>query len=214
MKRGAPLQRRTPLRNTPKTHATHAQNLSAQRERPPTPPLDFSAAAAALAHQRTSAETPRAFGGPIADPVKADRPADDGAFSKQTRTLILMRDGYTCQRCGVAPGDAWPGINLQHRSARQMGGTSRLHLALPSNGIVLCGSGTTGCHGWVESHPELAEVHGLVVASWADPATVPVYTLEGWRLLDNAGTKRAAEYPPMGESHMVATRITPPEGPA
>lgn len=210
MKRGGSLQRRTPLRSTPKTYTTTAQKVSGHRERPPVPPLDFTAAAAALAHARDTAATPRVFGGPISGPVNAGRPdSSDGAFPPHTRTTILMRDGYTCQRCGTAPGDAWPGINLQHRSARQMGGTNRPHICLPSNGVTLCGSGVTGCHGWVEDHPEKAEELGFVVASWADPATVPVLTINGWRLFHADGTVTVADRPPMGESHMVAVRIHP-----
>ena len=31
------------------------------------------------------------------------------------------------------------------------------------NTVLLCGSGTTGCHGWVTEHPDAAEQKGLYV---------------------------------------------------
>jgi hypothetical protein len=60
-----------------------------------------------------------------------------------------------------------------------MGGTSRQELALAVNGVPLCGSGTTGCHGWAEGHPLLAELLGwrLLGGDW----TEPFWTRFGWR---------------------------------
>jgi hypothetical protein len=172
-------------------------------------PIDLAAAAAALQHAQRAAETPREFTGPVADPVKADRPADDGSFSKATRTTILMRDSYACQRCGCAPGDASPGLTLQHRSARQMGGTNRPHISLPSNGLTLCGDGTRGCHGWVEHHGEEAERLGYAVPSWADPATVPVWsaTRGCWELLSTTGAAARVPAPPHNDARNRAERI-------
>lgn len=210
MKR-TPLARRTPLRARPKTGtATHQRITGRADQRPPilpSPGIDLAAAAAALQHAKKAAETPRAFGGPVADPVKAARPADDGSFSEHTRTRILMRDGYACQRCSVAPGDSYPGISLQHRVARQMGGTNRPHVALPGNGLTLCGDGTRGCHGWVERNPERAERLGYAVPSWADPTTVPVYTPGGWWLLDNLGRRTPCAAPPDNDARNLAVRI-------
>jgi len=60
------------------------------------------------------------------------------------------------------------------------------------NLLTLCGSGTTGCHGWVEAHPQDATMSGWSVPSWADPATVPVRHWEhGWALATPDGTWRA-----------------------
>lgn len=63
-----------------------------------------------------------------------------------------------------------------------MGGTRWPGVNLPSNLLTLCGSGTTGCHGWVEAHPAWATAHGWSVPRWqtADVATVPVWTWRGW----------------------------------
>ncbi len=57
-----------------------------------------------------------------------------------------------CVRCGVR------GSNRHERLPRSQGG-----LRDEFNTVVLCGSGTTGCHGWVTEHPNLAELEGLYV---------------------------------------------------
>lgn len=75
------------------------------------------------------------------------------------------------------------GWSIQHRKKRSVGGGSGL-----SNLLTLCGSGTTGCHGWCETWPQKAEEVGWAVPSWADPARWPVrHHLHGWVLLDDAG---------------------------
>lgn len=43
--------------------------------------------------------------------------------------------------------------------------------------MAVCGSGTTGCHGWLESHREIAIEHGYIVSQWADPHLIPVLLL-------------------------------------
>lgn len=57
--------------------------------------------------------------------------------------------------------------NGHHRKLRSQGGDEK-HW----NIIRLCGSGTTGCHGLVHAHPELAYECGLLVHSWDDPREV------------------------------------------
>ena len=49
------------------------------------------------------------------------------------------------------------------------------------NGLPLCGSGNTGCHGWTESNPEWAELLGWRVPSGTDPEPVPFWTRFGWQ---------------------------------
>lgn len=69
-----------------------------------------------------------------------------------------------------------------------MGGTKAKWINEPANLITLCGSGTTGCHGWVEAHPVHAKELGLSVSrNGPPPSEVPVLTLDGWVLLDNDG---------------------------
>jgi hypothetical protein len=71
-----------------------------------------------------------------------------------------------------------------------MGGTRRPDL--PSNLIALCGSGTTGCHGWVESRRTEALEEGLLVRQHHDPATTPVLLADGWKLLTDDGSSTEA----------------------
>ena len=70
-----------------------------------------------------------------------------------------------------------------------MGGTSWPSINLPDNLLTLCGSGTTQCHGWVESHPEWAELHGWSVRRWqrGNVDLVPVWTWRRWVLLSMDG---------------------------
>ena len=59
----------------------------------------------------------------------------------------------------------------------------------PANIIELCGSGTTGCHGWVHKHVAEAERLGLIVPLGGDPLTAPVCDWRGrWLRLNPDGT--------------------------
>ncbi len=58
--------------------------------------------------------------------------------------------------------------NRHHRKLRKHGGTDE-----PVNLIDLCGSGTTGCHGYVHHNPAISFAKGWLVHSWDDPAEVP-----------------------------------------
>lgn len=55
-----------------------------------------------------------------------------------------------------------------------MGGTKRADANRPANLLVLCGSGVTGCHGWVESHRDEARELGLLLWQSQSPELVPV----------------------------------------
>jgi hypothetical protein len=96
--------------------------------------------------------------------------------------LVDARDHYCCVRCGkslhVTAG------SRHHRQRRAVG------LHRPANLILLCGSGTTGCHGWVHEHPEAARAagwivraNGLVEAEETPLLVKPV----GWVMLDSQG---------------------------
>lgn len=54
--------------------------------------------------------------------------------------------------------------------------------------MLLCGSGTTGCHGWAHANPARAKRDGLIVPSWATAAFCPVLTVWGWRIQNVDGT--------------------------
>ena len=106
---------------------------------------------------------------------------------REVRQAVLVRAGWRCERCHVALGNDY---SLHHRRPRGMGGTKRPDL--PSNLLALCGSGTTGCHGWVESRRAEAIEDGLLVRQHHDPATVPVLLGCGWVLLRPDGSYEEA----------------------
>ena len=72
---------------------------------------------------------------------------------------------------------------MHHRKKRGQGG-----LWEPQNVVAVCGDGTRGCHGWIESHPDRASAIGFHVRPWFDPAEVPIlYRLTYWALLTPEG---------------------------
>lgn len=110
----------------------------------------------------------------------------------RTRTLLRERAHGCCEMCGKSGAN-----NAHHRINQSQGGPDTL-----SNLLLLCGSGTTGCHGWVTTHPEDARRQGLSVARSQVPfnkqdqncaANIPVRRwsreLGGpeWVLLDDDG---------------------------
>lgn len=87
----------------------------------------------------------------------------------EIRAVVDTRAGGLCERCGARLG--W-NFSRHHRRPRGMGGTSVE--VTPAGLLVLCGSGTTGCHGWIESHRAEARVHGWLLGPIDDPEEVPV----------------------------------------
>jgi hypothetical protein len=92
---------------------------------------------------------------------------------------------WRCARCGKDV--TYIQSSIQHRKARGMGGTNDPSINSPANLIVLCGSGTTGCHGHVEVNRREAREYGWAVSQYADPHDVPVQYKDGLFLLDDAG---------------------------
>ena len=84
--------------------------------------------------------------------------------STKTRAQLHERALGCCERCGLYGAN-----NAHHRVNQSQGGSDEL-----SNLLLLCGSGTTGCHGWVTEHPDFARWDGLSVARGNDPSTVSV----------------------------------------
>jgi len=93
-------------------------------------------------------------------------PKQTAADERRARALVKRRDGGLCVKCRrVHP---LHGVNWDHRKNKGQGG-----LWAASNGQLLCGSGTTGCHGWKTQNPAQAAAEGWAVPAWADPLTYP-----------------------------------------
>lgn len=91
------------------------------------------------------------------------------------RATVLQRDGHCCRRCHRSILDHPSSIH--HRKPRGMGGTSDVRSKDVRNLVLLCGTGTTDCHGWVESHRAEAEEEGWLLSSYddLDRPTVDLY---------------------------------------
>jgi hypothetical protein len=94
--------------------------------------------------------------------------------------IVIRRSGGVCERCGRERA-----TGKHHRVKRSHGGQWT-----PSNVVDLCGSGTTGCRGWVEANPALAGAQAWTLLSEEDPMSVPLAhaMMPGFMvLLDDAG---------------------------
>ena len=93
----------------------------------------------------------------------------------KTRRVVIERDstdfhGPTCQWCGRVVDVQSGFYSLQHRRARGMGGSRLPDTNQPQNLVLVCGSATTGCHGFIESHPHVAAERGFRLAQSMNPA--------------------------------------------
>ena len=119
---------------------------------------------------------------------KAGAPRRTGP-TREVRELVFKRDRWRCVRCGRhLPAY---GANLQHRKPRGMGGTHDPSVNQAANLIPVCGTGTTGCHGWIETHREEAHANGWSIPWWENPETVPVTYWDGRAYtLNNEGERQ------------------------
>ena len=115
-------------------------------------------------------------------------------FSPTVVERIWDRDQGRCARCGVplnpnARGFEW---SVHHRCPRSSGGTRRLWVNEAANGLLLCGTGVTGCHGHVESFRAEAAAQGFLVSAngclRADEVEVTRHALFGSVWLEDDGT--------------------------
>lgn len=83
---------------------------------------------------------------------------------KQCREVVKERSEGFCERCCRSGY-----LTMHHRKKRGQGGPWS-----PENIVAVCGSGTTGCHGWIEHNPDNAAVEGFHVRPWQDPSEVPL----------------------------------------
>jgi hypothetical protein len=108
---------------------------------------------------------------PFAKPAPK-RKAKPEKVSAAVREGVLVRAGWHCEICGISLMSIL--YSIHHRTPRGMGGSKVLYLHNASNLLALCGSGTTGCHGYVESHREESYLKGWLIVRGTDPLTVPV----------------------------------------
>lgn len=119
----------------------------------------------------------------------------DTGPTRVQRQLVVDRAMGCCEICGrrIFDRDDRPiaEYSIHHRRARGMGGRSGPEINSPANLLLLCGSGVTGCHGYVESHRAEAYTNGWLIRADHNPAHVPVL-LEGNDLYlhDDHGNRR------------------------
>lgn len=119
-----------------------------------------------------------------------------GEFSPKVRQAIFDREDGCCAACGTHILASVFGGSVQHRRSRNMGGSRDPQTGAVENGLILCGSATTGCHGYTEGHPTWALHNGYRVPQGCDPSLVPVRVKGiGWVLLNPDGTYQPCEDP-------------------
>lgn len=106
-------------------------------------------------------------------------------MTPRTRALVDERDAGRCRRCGTHV--AGREFSRHHRKPRRMGGANRADANRLSNIVTLCGSGTTGCHGWVEQYRDMARDGGWLLYDIDNPEEHPVHTWYGLRYLMDDG---------------------------
>ena len=113
--------------------------------------------------------------------------------SRKTCDLVDARDEYRCVRCGRSVYEVLY-FSRHHRHMRSHP-FKELHSA--ANLILLCGTGTQLCHGWIHAHPKEAMENGWLVSGFNDhPETVPILTAQhGWVLLNLDGTYTPVDTP-------------------
>lgn len=109
-----------------------------------------------------------------------------GKFTTKQRQTLFERAGGHCEVCGCRLREQ--GWNAHHRMNRGMGGTRRQVTC--ADGLVVCGSGTTGCHGHITENPRWAEDRGYVIRrnSIADPLNEPVFVRGEWVMFNADGS--------------------------
>lgn len=163
MKPGEPLKR-TPMppRKTPLTANTSGlRRTSIRQQQAGRESLD--------ARKSASKGKTRREVGPSAEVV-------DGA---------LEREHFSCALCGMGIGPEGRGVgwSVHHRLRRSQGVDHSIQ-----NVIILCGSGTTQCHGWVHANPADARAGGWLLSGRQEPLAVPVLVAgQRWVYLTSTG---------------------------
>lgn len=92
------------------------------------------------------------------------RPPRRDPMPDEVYAEVMRRAGWRCEvRSPACEGRP---LTWSHRIPRGQGGPDA-----PHNGRAACGSGTTGCHGYIESHRQWSYAHGWLVRGSIDPRT-------------------------------------------
>lgn len=128
--------------------------------------------------------------------VLARRALGPASRSAAVRKLVWHRAGGCCERCGQAIDISGRDYSFHHRRPRAMGGTKRTSSHGVSNLLLLDGSGTTGCHGYVEANRTWAYEAGYLIRQTGEPADIRVL-IGGhrWVRLPSSGEYVDAEPP-------------------
>lgn len=81
------------------------------------------------------------------------------------RQIVIEREMSCCLRCGKLQR-AGSFSSLHHRQSRRVGPDSVPNL------VLLCGSGSNGCHGYVHTHPAEAQAEGYIVSVHLRPELI------------------------------------------
>lgn len=106
------------------------------------------------------------------------------SIPKKVREQLHKRAGSRCEICGRPYCNGRRVDNAHHRRNQSQGGPDVL-----SNLLLLCGSGTSGCHGDVTLHPAWAVKNGYTVHGTETPPGKVRARLRGrWVLLGDDGS--------------------------
>lgn len=98
----------------------------------------------------------------------------DTGPAREAVDALLERCNYNCELCGYPIEGDRRGVDwsVSHRMPRGIGGTRWPGINLSSNLMILDGSGTTGCHGFIERERAAALRVGWLLPKGADPSQV------------------------------------------
>lgn len=95
------------------------------------------------------------------------------------KAVVAERALWRCEVCGCSLMFCPVGYSFHHRRLRGMGGSKRADTHAPQNLLLLCGSGTTGCHGFAHHNRAFASDHGTIISRSVDPLEQPVHMYRG-----------------------------------
>lgn len=86
------------------------------------------------------------------------------SITPATRRALKERAMHCCEVCGQHGAN-----NAHHRINQSQGGPDTL-----GNLMLVCGSGTTGCHGRITTSPHWAKRQGYTVPGTFNPCEIPL----------------------------------------